>query len=386
MRNKERSVFMSSMGGINYLSNLLSEANKLRTEQENRQRSIVSQYETKVRQSNISNRERQASANTSANRTITQRKNTLMEPDTTYTKESVRGMTELYNKAKSYNPFSSIKTEKQLSEPLNYFSTVSKDVSTSYLDQTKPLVEQREALLKQKAEALKPLQQQSIIGGNRNTRRQAQAQTQRSAWQIEMAFKSQLEPIEQQLSRLNSINSSVYTNQQTSLKNLIAEQEKYYGKNFENISKEQLALADWKGWQSLSGDLAKYTSLRDQYVNRYKTSGSKIDMDWIKQYNDLIISTQKSMSEELPKVLNAAAKNVGVVKKTQQETMAALEKLNQVFGERGTKQEQTVEQREAAVKDVTNVTRDQAVARLGRINKAGATATKPSPKFEARPS
>jgi hypothetical protein len=300
MRNKERSVFMSSMGGINYLSNLLSEANKLRTEQENRQRSIVSQYETKVRQSNISNRERQASANTSANRTITQRKNTLMEPDTTYTKESVRGMTELYNKAKSYNPFSSIKTEKQLSEPLNYFSTVSKDVSTSYLDQTKPLVEQREALLKQKAEALKPLQQQSIIGGNRNTRRQAQAQTQRSAWQIEMAFKSQLEPIEQQLSRLNSINSSVYTNQQTSLKNLIAEQEKYYGKNFENISKEQLALADWKGWQSLSGDLAKYTSLRDQYVNRYKTSGSKIDMDWIKQYNDLIISTQKSMSEELP--------------------------------------------------------------------------------------
>lgn len=377
---------MSSMGGINYLSNLLSEANKLRTEQENRQRSIVSQYETKVRQSNISNRERQASANTSANRTITQRKNTLMEPDTTYTKESVRGMTELYNKAKSYNPFSSIKTEKQLSEPLNYFSTVSKDVSTSYLDQTKPLVEQREALLKQKAEALKPLQQQSIIGGNRNTRRKAEAQAQRSAWQIEMAFKSQLEPIEQQLSRLNSINSSVYTNQQTSLKNLIAEQEKYYGKNFENISKEQLALADWKGWQSLSGDLAKYTSLRDQYVNRYKTSGSKIDMDWIKQYNDLIISTQKSMSEELPKVLNAAAKNVGVVKKTQQETMAALEKLNQVFGERGTKKEQTVEQREAAVKDVTNVTRDQAVARLGRINKAGATATKPSPKFEARPS
>jgi hypothetical protein len=66
--------------------------------------------------------------------------------------------------------------------------------------------------------------------------------------------------------------------------------------------------------------------------------------------------------------------------------MAALEKLNQVFGERGTKKEQTVEQREAAVKDVTNVTRDQAVARLGRINKAGATATKPSPKFEARPS
>lgn len=376
---------MSSMGGINYLSNLLSEANKLRTEQENRQRSIVSQYETKVRQANISNRERQASANTSANRTITQRKNTLIEPDTTYTKEAVKGMTELYNKAKSYDPFSSIKTEKQLFEPLNYFSTVSKNVSTSYLDQTKPLVEQREALLKQREEALKPYTQ-PIIGGNRNTRRQAEAKQQQSFWQIERSIESQLQPIEQQLSRLNSINSSVYANQQTSLKNLIAEQEKYYGKNFENISKEQLALADWKGWQSLSGDLAKYTSLRDQYVNRYKSSGSKVDMDWVNQYNDLIISTQKSMSEELPKVLNAAAKNVGVVKKTQQETMGALEKLNQVFGERGTKKEQTVEQREAAVKDVTNVTRDQAVARLGRINKAGATATKPSPKFEARPS
>lgn len=372
---------MSSMGGINYLSNLLAEANKLRTEQENRQRSIVSQYETKVRQSNISNRERRVGANTSANRTIIARKNTLMEPDTTYTKESVGGMTELYNKAKSYNPFSSVKTEKQLSEPLNYFSTVSKNVSNSYLEQQKSLTDQREKLIAERDAILKQIPHS--VGMFRG-RKVDHANRQREL--IVQQYQQKLAPIEQQISRLGSINSSVYTNQQTSLKNLIAEQEKYYGKNFENISKEQLALADWKGWQSLSGDLAKYTSLRDQYVNKYKSSGSKVDMDWVKQYNDLIISTQKSMSEELPKVLNAAAKNVGVVKKTQQETMSALEKLNQVFGERSTKKEQTVEQREAAVKDVANVTRDQAIARLGRINKAGATATKPSPKFEARPS
>jgi hypothetical protein len=381
---------MSSVGGVNYLSNLLAEASKLRLEQENRQRSIVSQYETKVRQANISNRERKAGANSSDNRTITARKYNFQEPDTTYTKESVRGMSELYSKAKSYDPFSSIKTKEQLYEPLNYFSTVSKNVSDSYLEQTKPLVAQKESLLKAKADSIKALQEQyepAFRGGNYRSRLSAAQQFQGISRTLEYNYNNQLQSIENQLGRLNSINSSVYTNQQNSLKSLIAEQEKYYGKNFENISKEQLALADWKGWQSLTGDLAKYTSLRDQYVNKYKSSGSKVDMDWINQYNDLIISTQKSMSEELPKVLNAASKNADIVKKTQQETLGALTKLNEVFGERGTKKEQTLDQRQAAVKDVANVTRDQAVARLGRISKANSTtATKPSPKFEIRPS
>ena len=313
---------------------------------------------------------------------ITPSRKPLVEPNTR--NKIIKGteVTNLFEQAKQYNPFATTKTEAQLKEPLTYFDTLSKSISTRYLEQTNPLVAEREKLIKERAAALDKLNkenQPTLIGGNRNTRRQAQSQ---NAWEVSnlsRTYEQKLQPIEQQLSRLSSINTNVYGSQTKTLSDLSAELKKYYGSNFENLTKEQLAIADLKGFQSLTGDIAKYTSLRDSYIKKYQQTGSKIDMDWINQYNDLLNSTAKSISQELPKIFNSAGKAVTSIKESQQSTLSALEALNRVSGV------QRPERKNIQTEmDVAPIGREQAIARQ-RVVSQYSEQSKPAPKFTARP-
>lgn len=377
----------SNPTGMEYLSGLLQQANTLRQEQENRQRKLVSDYETKVRRSNISERSRQASLSESSSRTLTPKKRNLIEPDTTYTKEAVGGMGQLYQQAQAYNPFATTKTQSQLYAPVSYFETQSSNVNKSITENKLNFATQLENIDKAEKAFVSSLRQKyGMPEGIRGSRRQEQAFV-REYYGRAQGFAAQKQSIQNQLNRYNEA-ASVIGGHTKTLNDYSNELKKYYGQNFENISKEQLAVADMKSFQNLTAEMEKYTSLRDSYIKKYQTSGSKVDMDWIKQYNDLMNNTAKSISSELPKIFTAAGKQVSTIQKTQQSTLDALGKLNQVFGERGQGDvKQTLEQRQRKVEDVTSVSRDQALARLQRLSSSGAMGakSKPAPKYESRP-
>jgi len=356
-----------------YLTDLLQKASEYRARQLEMQR----------KQSATKSRARLKPVQTNYNLPFSK---TKIEQDTRNRTISGSEVTNILSAAKEFNPFVSTKTEEQLKEPLTYFDTLSKSVSTGYLDQTKSLVEQRENLIKQREAELKNIPQGSSGVGFGSTRGTG------GGWfkpnpvytNIYRKYENQLKPIEQQISRLGTINQNIYSSQIQNLSNLSTELKKYYGSNFENISKEQLAVADLGSFQSLTGDIAKYTSLRDSYIKKYQQTGSKVDMDWINQYNDLLNSTAKSISSELPKIFAAAGKTVESIKQTQQSTLSGLEQLNKVFGERGRSTLKTpVEQRKPT--DVqSETTRQQVIARMQRLTSTG-EGSKPSPKFTPRP-
>jgi hypothetical protein len=377
----------SNPTGMEYLSGLLQQANTLRQEQENRQRKLVSDYETKVRRSNISERSRQASLSESSSRTLTPKKRNLIEPNTTYTKEAVSGMGQLYQQAQAYNPFATTKTQSQLYAPVSYFETQSSNVNKSITENKLNFATQLENIDKAEKAFVSSLRQKyGMPEGKRGSRAQEQAFV-REYYRQAQGFAAQKQGIQNQLNRYNEA-ANVIGGHTKTLNDYSNELKKYYGQNFENISKEQLAVADMKSFQNLTAEMEKYTSLRDSYIKKYQTSGSKVDMDWIKQYNDLMNDTAKSISSELPKIFTAAGKQVSTIQKTQQSTLDALGKLNQVFGERGQGDvKQTLEQRQRKVEDVTSVSRDQALARLQRLSSSGAMGakSKPAPKYESRP-
>ena len=354
---------MSNMNPTSYLQVLMEKANKLRTEQEIRQREMLQTFAKKQR-------------TVSASATTQQRKKPLVEPDFAYTKDSVSGIGQLYKESKEYDPFATTKTEAQLKEPLTFFDTLSKKVSTSYLEQQKPLVEQREKLIAERNALLSKIPIPPKYGYTSYSSRQTSL--------IHRQYQKQLEPIEQQISRLGSINANVYGSQTKTLGELSTELRKYYGQNFENLTKEQLAVADLSSFQSLTGDIEKYTSLRDSYIKKYQQTGSQVDLDWVNQYNDLLNSTARSISSELPKIFSTASKTAESIKQTQQSTVASLEALNKAFGKRG---ESTLEDRLAArkVSDVNpESTRQQVMARTKKVSSFLET-TKPAVKFQSRP-
>jgi hypothetical protein len=378
----------SYQSGVDYYSNLIKQANTLKQEQENRQRKLVADYETKIRQSNISQRERQAEQNQASNRTITPRKQTLIEPNTAYTREAVSGMGQLYEKAKAYNPFATQKTQAQLNMPLTYFNTLTGEVNTYIKGNQDKFASQIADVKTRQAKEIEDLKKKYGINENTNYFNNYNYSNfiRDAAW-LNRKYEQEINAYNTQLGRFNTIAGNVISSQTKTLSDLNAELKKYYGQNFENISKEQLAVADLKSFMSLKADIEKYTDLRDTYIKKYQSDPSKFNMDWVNQYNNLLNDTAKAISSELPKIFTAAGKQVSTIQKTQQDTLASLEKLNEVFGERGKAPVKTVEQREQQVKDVTNVSRDQALARLQRLSTSGAGSakSKPAPKYEERP-
>lgn len=426
---------MSSMQQMNYLQNLVTQANKLKIEQENRQRDLAMAYETKVRQANMSTRSRQAALNTSSQRTLVPRKKPLVEPDLAYTEESVSGISALYQQAKSYDPLKTTKTEKQLTEPLTYFNTLKQDVSSKYQNDVNALKLKSEDLYRL-SQGVSKVSAREQLGFSANQKLTAEQEKQVNQKVTEnynnlqalsnkygigalpttldfilnppqnrsyfyRNFKDYLgssigynaklaeaqKPINTILGRLDTINKEFFTPQQTTLSNLIAEQEKYYGKDFANVDKKILSVADFSGFNSLKSELEKYTELRNVYIDKYKNSGSQWDKDKINDYNKLIIDTQKNISSEIPKILTAAQKTAGTLQSTTASTLSTLEALNKTFGERGKSTvKPTLEQRK--VIDLsgtsTNANREQVIARMDRVG-SYLEKSKPAPKFESRP-
>lgn len=362
---------MSNMNPTSYLQSLMEKANELRTQQEIRQKELLQNFVKKQREVSI-------------NATPQQRKKPLVEPDFSYTKDSVSSLSQLYQESQKYNPFETNKTIEELQKPLTYLDTLYQKVSTSYLEKQNPLIKQRELLLQKRSEELKDIPS-SMGGSKKSGSGYSRTSTPNPMWnKIYNEYQKQLEPIEQQISRLGLINKNIFGSQAKTLSELSTELKKYYGQNFENISKEQLAVADLSSFQSLTGDIEKYTSLRDSYIKKYQQTGSQVDLDWVNQYNDLLNSTARSISSELPKIFSNASKTAESIKQTQQSTVASLEALNRAFGKR---EENTLEDRLAAkkVSDISQEsTRQQVVNRTKKVSSFLET-TKPAVKFQTRP-
>jgi hypothetical protein len=359
---------MSNYQGVSYFANLMQQANKLKIDQEARNRSLVS---------NIPKTNKKT---TKVGYTQTATKRTpFIEPEYIPQKETLPGIGALYKQAQEYNPFDTQKNQKELFKPLTYFNTLTTDTNL-YIkgnqDKFKEQIQEVEnkRLLEIEEYNKKNLNPVSNIFGFRNFVNKKQ----KDIASINKKYSEQKLSLMGQRGRFNEIASNVISGQTKTLNEL----KKYYGENFENISKEQLAVADLSSFQSLTGDIAKYESLRDSYIKKYQQSGSKVDMDWVKQYNDLLNDTAKSISSELPKIFTTASKTVESIKQTQQSSIAALEQLNKAFGK---KPLYTSSIEKPAIDTQITDTRQRVIARQQKISSFGEQASKPSPKFTPRP-
>lgn len=109
------------------------------------------------------------------------------------------------------------------------------------------------------------------------------------------------------------------------LQDLVDQQNKYLGKDFANVDTKTLAAADWTSFRNLEADVVKYNSLRNSYLA--KKNKTKVDTDWIKQYDTLLADTYTAMSGEIPKILSNARSSYDTIAKTRDTTIAAIESL-----------------------------------------------------------
>lgn len=155
------------------------------------------------------------------------------------------------------------------------------------------------------------------------------------------------------------------------LQGLVDEQTKYLGKDFANIDTKTLAAADWTSFNNLTGDVAKYNSLRNSYLA--KKTKTKVDTDWIKQYDTLLADTYKAMSGEIPKILKNASSSYNTILGTKEAGLAAIQALIP-----------TQEKNMNKPIDVSQVDpRSQIANRVKLVNQY--SQTKPTPVFESRP-
>ena len=156
------------------------------------------------------------------------------------------------------------------------------------------------------------------------------------------------------------------------LQTLNDEQTKYLGKDLSNINTKLLSSADWTSFRNLEGDVVKYNSLRDSYVAKAKKT--KVDTDWIKQYDTLLADTYKAMSAEVPKILQSARNSYDTISKTRDTTLAAIESLLPMD-----------KQDRKKTMDVSfEDPRSQVANRMKLVNNYATK--KPTPVFENRPS
>lgn len=155
------------------------------------------------------------------------------------------------------------------------------------------------------------------------------------------------------------------------LQSLNDEQIKYLGKDLSNVNLKTLASADWTGFHNLEGDVVKYNSLRDSYVA--KANKTKVDTDWIKQYDTLLADTYKAMSAEVPKILTSARNSYDTISKTRDTTLAAIESLLPM----------DKQDRKKTMDVSSQDPRSQIANRVKLVNNYATK--KPTPVFESRP-
>ena len=159
----------------------------------------------------------------------------------------------------------------------------------------------------------------------------------------------------------------------TMLQGLVDEQTKYLGKDLANVDIKTLASADWTSFNNLTGDVAKYNSLRDSYLA--KKTKTKVDTDWIKQYDTLLADTYKAISGEIPKILTNARSSYDTITKTRDTTIAAIELLVPIDKDK---------QDRKKTMDVSSVDSRSQIANRVKLVSNYAT-KKPSPVFSTRP-
>ena len=155
------------------------------------------------------------------------------------------------------------------------------------------------------------------------------------------------------------------------LQGLVNEQTKYLGKDLANVDTKTLSSADWTSFNNLTGDVAKYNSLRASYLA--KNNKTKVDTDWIAQYDTLLADTYKAMSAEIPKILKNARSSYDTIAKTRDTTISAIESLMPLD-----------KQSKKQTKDVA--TTDQRSQIANRVKLVSNYETKkPNPVFVTRP-
>lgn len=157
----------------------------------------------------------------------------------------------------------------------------------------------------------------------------------------------------------------------TMLQGLLNEQTKYLGKDLANVDTKTLSSADWTSFNNLTGDVAKYNSLRASYLA--KTNKTKVDTDWIKQYDTLLADTYKAISGEIPKILTNARNSYDIISKTKDTKIASIESL-QPLDKQGKKQ----------TKDVATTNQRSQIANRVKLVSDYET-KKPTPVFSTRP-
>jgi hypothetical protein len=387
---------MSSMQGLSYLTGLLEQANTIRASEIAKTQQLAASQRKADRMVNLRN---QYNVIPTA---IRPRQTSYLEQTTQNRPVSSTGISDIYKAAKEYNPLGTTLAEEKLKEPLTYLSKLKTETSVSALgdalNATGKMFAGEEAktrdwgIMNSLEKEIKRLTSGSYrtASGNHGyyvpptaAELNAAAKLQTQLKELKLANPESIQErnrLTRDWNNLRVVNRDFIAPQQTALSNLIAEQEKYFGKDFANVSKEQLTAADWTAWQQLSGDITKYTDLRDTYINKFKSDPSKFNKDWIKSYNDLITSTATSMTAEIPKILQTATNTAASIKQTQQATLSTLETLDKSFG---TQARIPAEQRK--VMDVNSAeSRQQALARVQRVG-SFTKGVKPAPKFESRP-
>ena len=313
-----------------FLSSLITSANTLKQEQQDRQKKIIDTYNSKVTASNIFSRQRSTQAQfTTGNTAIKPRNKPLIEPNLAYEKKPIGDMSNLLKLAKDYNP--SVIDKPLIDKTANYLSYASSKMSTN---------------------------QQGLFQFDGKTFMQSD--------------------------RKNNIIAANNKNIATFNK-LNEEQNKYYGVNFSNVDVGTLAQADWKSRYSLQTELEKYMSLKDTYASKYLKSGSKVDLDWVNTYSNLIDDTAKNMSNETPRIFKSSEANARSIALAQDNTIKTLESFNTLFkdNEKNTqKQKASVESRKPIDADV-NSTKKLIENRVNTVSNY--TTKKSSPTFESRP-
>lgn len=215
----------------------------------------------------------------------------------------------ILKQAKAYDPFAIVnKTQAELQKPLTYLNDV--------LTNTKPVGYTEEYYSTVSFKNFKDLK----------FRKPTDAELAQQTADYK-AFKSKVKPgtlIRVPDTRFVVTDPTAEVNK-TMLQGLVDEQTKYLGKDLSNVDTKTLASADWTSFNNLTGDVAKYNSLRASYLA--KKTKTKVDTDWIKQYDTLLADTYKAMSGEIPKILTNARSSYDTIAKTRDTTIAAIESL-----------------------------------------------------------
>lgn len=313
-----------------YLGNLLSKATQL----------------TLVNSKRLQN---QAMLTPQATRTnIVRRTQGTVESDTRFTQQAKSSVSNLYKRAQLYDPFNvGDKTQADLQKPLTYLNDI--------LTNTKPVGYTEEYYAKD----LKYRQPTA-----------AELEKQTADYK---ALKSKVKPgspIRIPNTRFVVTDPTAEVNK-IMLQGLVDEQTKYLGKDFANIDTKTLAAADWTSFNNLTGDVAKYNSLRNSYLA--KKTKTKVDTDWIKQYDTLLADTYKAMSGEIPKILKNASSSYNTILGTNEAGLAAIKSLIP-----------TNQKNMNKLIDVSQVDpRSQIANRVKLVNQY--SQTKSTPVFESRP-